>query len=247
MIKLAKITQEQEKELIQNIVNASKDDDYLPIQQQVGTNPDPFDYPHEKAIIRTLGFIMIAIWIPAFLRMFFSPHWFLAFLTLILYVTGGMMIFFPQAFKPRRNLIYVDDENKAYNREENYDEAFDDAKEFLEENRLSDEYGFFDRELLTLTTYGTLTFQYMYPDFSRTIEHSKLARTARKLDKDRYITDQDGYQKMLKELKNDLYSDLLWPCTFEIKRLEKDDPLKILPKDLKTIASAQSNNKESAK
>ena len=88
MIKLAKTTQDQEKELIQNIVNASKDDDYLPIQQQVGTNPDPFDYPREKAIIRTLGFIMISIWIPAFFRMFFSPHWFLAFLTFILYVTG---------------------------------------------------------------------------------------------------------------------------------------------------------------
>ena len=41
------------------------------------------------------------------------------------------MIFFPQAFKPRRNLIYVDDKSKAYNREKNYDEAFDDAKEFL--------------------------------------------------------------------------------------------------------------------
>lgn len=247
MIKLAKITQEQEKELIQNIVNAAKYDDYLPIQQQVGTNPDPFDYPHEKAIIRTLGFIMIAIWISAFFRMFFSSHWILAFLTLILYATGGMMILYPQAFKSRRNLIYVDDKNKVYNREENYDEAFDDAKEFLEENHLSDEYGFFDRELLTLTTYGTLTFQYMLPDFSGTIEHSKLARAARKLDKDHYITDQDGYQEMLKELKNDLYSDLLWPCTFEIKRLEKDDPLNILSKDLKTIASAQLNNKESAK
>ena len=47
MIKLARITQDQEKELIQTIVNASKYDDYLPIQQQVGINPDPFDYPHE--------------------------------------------------------------------------------------------------------------------------------------------------------------------------------------------------------
>lgn len=247
MIKLAKITQEQEKELIRNIVNASKYDDYLPIQQQVGTNPDPFDYPHEKAVIRLLGVLMIIVWIPAFFRMFFSPHWFLAFLTLILYVTGGMMILYPQTFKGRRNLIYVDDENKAYNREKNYDEAFDDAKEFLEENHLNDEYGFFDQELLTLTTYGTLTFQYMYPDFAGTIEHSKLARAAKKLDKNHYITDQDSYQEMLKELKNNLYSDLLWPCTFEIRRLEKDDPLSILPKDLKTIASAQSNNKESAK
>lgn len=92
-----------------------------------------------------------------------------------------------------------------------------------------------------MTTYGTLTFQYMCPDFSGTIEHSKLARAAKKLDKNHYITDQDGYQEMLKELKSNLYSDLLWPCTFEIKRLEKDDPLSILPKDLKTIASAQSN------